>query len=315
MSTDQGLQQAFEWQVTLWSGEASEEERAAFQRWHDGSAAHAQAWQSVQRLGSHLQGLAGSPAAGAALRAPHAAKARRQVLRSLLTVAGTGAVVLAARQTPQWAMAAADLRTGRGEQRQETLPDGTQLLLNTASAVDVLFTASERRLALRAGEIQVATAPDRLGRPFVVETPHGSARPIGTRFTVRLDGDASAVAVAEGAVLLASRHAPGQVQRLDAGQQARFDADRVQAAQPLSPLSTSWVGGVLAAEGMLLADFVHELGRYRTGVLRCDEAVAHLRVSGVYPLADTDRVLQALARALPVSVRSATRYWVTVGPR
>jgi transmembrane sensor len=37
-------------------------------------------------------------------------------------------------------------------------------------------------------------------------------------------------------------------------------------------------------------------------------------VSGVYPLADIDRVLAALANALPIRVTFVTPYWVTVGP-
>ena len=64
-----------------------------------------------------------------------------------------------------------------------------------------------------------------------------------------------------------------------------------------------------------LADFLREVARYRTGVLRCDPAVADLIVSGVYPIKDTDAILQSLARALPVQVHSVTPYWVTVSAR
>jgi transmembrane sensor len=37
-----------------------------------------------------------------------------------------------------------------------------------------------------------------------------------------------------------------------------------------------------------------------------------LRLSGTYPLADTDRVLDTLTRILPVEVVFITRYWATV---
>jgi len=66
---------------------------------------------------------------------------------------------------------------------------------------------------------------------------------------------------------------------------------------------------------MRLADFLVQLSRHRPGVVRCDPAVAELVVSGVYPLDDTDRVLAALAQALPVRADYATRYWVTVRAR
>ncbi|MNT94529.1 fec operon regulator FecR [compost metagenome] len=47
-------------------------------------------------------------------------------------------------------------------------------------------------------------------------------------------------------------------------------------------------------------------------MLRCDPAVADLRVSGVFQLRDTGPVLDSLPQALPVDVLFRTRYWVTV---
>ncbi|KAG0759335.1 hypothetical protein G6F57_017955 [Rhizopus arrhizus] len=63
---------------------------------------------------------------------------------------------------------------------------------------------------------------------------------------------------------------------------------------------------------MRLDAFVAELARYRSGLLRCDPAVADLRVSGVFSLRDTDRALDNLTRGLPVTVAYRSRYWVTV---
>jgi transmembrane sensor len=39
-----------------------------------------------------------------------------------------------------------------------------------------------------------------------------------------------------------------------------------------------------------------------------------VRISGVFPLDDTERVLQAVARTLPVRLHYRTRYWVSVEP-
>jgi transmembrane sensor len=50
-------------------------------------------------------------------------------------------------------------------------------------------------------------------------------------------------------------------------------------------------------------------------VIRCDPAVAGLRVSGVFRLDDTDAVLAIVAETLGVRVVSRTRYWVTVTAR
>jgi transmembrane sensor len=49
-------------------------------------------------------------------------------------------------------------------------------------------------------------------------------------------------------------------------------------------------------------------------VLRIDPQIASLRLSGVFPLADTDRILATLPSVLPVRVQWSTRFWVTVTP-
>lgn len=66
---------------------------------------------------------------------------------------------------------------------------------------------------------------------------------------------------------------------------------------------------------MPLSQFLDELARHRPGHLGYSASVADLRVSGVYPLADTDQVLAVLETALPVKVRRMSRFWAWVQPR
>ena len=72
---------------------------------------------------------------------------------------------------------------------------------------------------------------------------------------------------------------------------------------------------MLAARNWRLADLVAELARYRRGFLRCDPAVAELRVSGAFPVNDTDAGLRLLEKTLPVRIHRITPYWVTVAAR
>lgn len=310
---------AMEWQVTLWSGEVTAEQKNAFERWLQADPAHQRAWQQVQRLGRELQGAHGD-VASKVLRAPKSQAARRNVLRGLGALLGTGMLVQGIRETPQWQAATADHRSARGERRHLTLPDGTQLALNTASAVDLHYTEQERRVILRTGEILVATAHERAAvhRPFVVETACGLVRALGTRFTVRRleeqARDEVLVQVMAGAVEISPRRGSG-TQRVEAGEQARFTGSGVEPPLAGNPLAAAWTRGLLVAERQRLEDFLSELARHRTGVLRCDPAVADLVVSGVYPLADTDAVLQSLMQVLPIGVSMTTRYWVTVTAR
>src|SRR3546814_7179572 len=58
---------------------------------------------------------------------------------------------------------------------------------------------------------------------------------------------------------------------------------------------------------MRLEDFLNEVGRYRQGYLKCAASIADLRLSGVFRLEDTDKLLAVLPRTLPVQLRYRTR--------
>lgn len=72
---------------------------------------------------------------------------------------------------------------------------------------------------------------------------------------------------------------------------------------------------MIVAKDMPLIDFLAELGRHRSGWLSCDPAVAQLKVTGTYPLADIGKILAILQKTLPIDVQLFTRYWIRVGVR
>lgn len=315
MSSGAVLHQALEWQVTFWSGEVTQKERDGFAQWLGAAPEHAQAWAQVQRTDSRLQTLA-RPAAGQALRVRPSTARRRALLGIAGLLAGGGLAAYAVRETAPWQRVLADHRSAHGERREIVLPDGTRIMLGSASAIDVHYSAGERQVRLLDGEIFITTATDASARPFIVHTAQGTVRALGTRFSVRQTGDWIQVGVAQGAVEISpARGGMAARQRLDAGQQTRFGQASVDAITPLNANATAWAQGVLVAERMRLEDFLAELGRYRSGVLRCDPAVRDLIVSGVYPLDDTDHALRILAQALPLQISTATRWWVTVRAR
>ena len=309
------LKEAAGWLVRFQSETLSPSDREAFERWRARSAAHAAAWQRAEDM---LRGFGQVPPriAGETLRRLDR-PGRRQALRALAGLLVLGpAAWLGGRELP-WREWSADARTATGEQRRMELADGTQLVLNTASAVDIDYTAQQRTLWLRAGEILLTTGRDtpRLQRPFVVQTAQGAIRALGTRFMVRDEGSVVRVAVFEGAVEIRPMSAGGSATVLPAGQQTVFNGREVQPQAAVDATAASWEQGMLAARNWRLADLVDELGRYRRGVLRCDPAVAGLRVSGAFPLNDIDASLRLLEKTLPVRVRRITPYWTTVAPR
>lgn len=305
------LDEAADWLVLLQSGEATDHDKARLVLWRERSPAHDAAWQRAEAILAIFQRVPSK--LGRETLSRLGSHGRRQVL-ALLALAAPSAW-LAWRHTP-WQEWTADLRTATGKQKTVILADGTRLVLNTATAVDVAFTATERRLSLVAGEILVTTAidPSPAPRPFIVGTAHGTLRPLGTRFTVRRLDDRTRVAVFEGAVEVRPAAAIDAAV-VHAGEQMAFTAGALQAARPADESVVLWEQGMLLAREMRLDDLVAELARYHRGVLRCDPAVADLTVSGAFPVADTEANLALLEKSLPVRIGRATSYWITVQAR
>lgn len=316
MSSDSNaLHQAFEWQVTFWSGEITEAERSAFQQWLSSDERHSAAWSQVQKSQSALTSMS-APGAASTLRATRKMAARRKSLRALGLLVGAGTVVHFVRQTPEWQGLSADYHTAQGERQDVTLPDGTLVTLNTASTIDIAFDRDQRLIHLRRGEIFVVTGPKTTDAgqtlpPLVVMTTEGSVRPIGTQFNVRQEKQSSLVAVVEGAVDITPRLGT-QSARLSAGHKTRFGDQEVDSVGKKAGNDASWTKGLLVAERMRLQDFIAELSRYRRGFLRCDPAVADLIVSGVYSIDHTDATIASLVEALPIRAQYVSRFWVSI---
>lgn len=307
------LEEAADWLMRFQCGDDTTATQRAFEQWRAQSPAHAAAWQRAEAVSETFRRV---PAElGRRTLDGLARPGRRRALHAfgLAAIAGPAAW-LAWRQRP-WLAWQADLATRTGEQKSVELADGTRLVLDTASAVDVAFTSDERRLHLIEGEILVTTArdPSSRPRPFVVTSAEGRLRPIGTRFSVRQLSGHTRVAVFDGAVEITA--AGGQRRTLSAGSQAGFRAGGIGAVSSVDAAAALWAKGMLLARDMPLGELIAELARYRRGVLRCDPAVAGLRVSGAFPLTDTDASLELLVKTRPLALRRRTRYWIDVAPR
>lgn len=215
-----------------------------------------------------------------------------------------------------WQQWTADEVTAIGEQRSIVLPDGSRLTLNTASAVSIRFTGSERRVRLLAGEILVTTQtdPSPTYRPFLVQTREGTVQALGTRFSVRrVDEATTRVAVFAHAVGI--KTAEGATLKLEEGSAVEFNAAGIGDASAVQRSAALWERGMLLASNMRLADVVAEMARFRNGALQCAPAVAGLRVSGALSLKDIDASLELLTQSLPVRIAHQPKGGITLEPR
>jgi transmembrane sensor len=305
------LEAAARWYVDLRCEAHSEALHQAHRRWLEHDPRHVLAWERMGRL----QATFDQAPAGLARPALNSARAkRREVLKLLSLLLASGCVGTLAWRTTPLPTLVADQRTATGERRRVRLDDGSQLQLNTATALNIRYSASLRELQLLSGEILIETARDALARPFVVHTAQGSVRALGTRFLVRSEAGTSSVSVQQHAVEVRPADLPGAVLRVEAGQQLSFADDRLGTLQPAAPYADAWTRDMLLVSDRSLGEFIAELQRYRPGHLGCDPAVAALRISGTFQLRDLDTVLDNLTTTLPVRISRFSRYWTRVEP-
>ncbi|WP_033734214.1 FecR domain-containing protein [Pseudomonas putida] len=308
-------EQAVEWMIELQAPSVSAGTVEQWQRWLHQHPEHARAWQRVESFAERLSGLANhAPIAHAALTAtPTSNLDRRSALKVLVLAVASGTLAWNGRNTALWQNLNADYHSGVGEQRNVVLADGSQLLLNTDSAVDVRFDQAGRDLRLLRGEIQVNVVAAPALRPFRAQTGQGWVEAAQGRFLLRQESGYSRLAVRDGVVRLYPERLAGI--SVQAGQQLMFTRDQVGPLRTLSEADRAWTDGMLMASDMPLEQFLQELGRYRRGHLGCARSLAGVRVAGTYPLADTDRILQTLGVSLGAEVRRFTPYWLTLEPK
>jgi len=191
-----------------------------------------------------------------------------------------------------------------GEQHSVTLQDGSVVFLNTASKMDVRWSASERHIDLIRGEARFQVARDPT-RPFIVTTTNAQVRAVGTAFNIRASAQSTQVAVMEGQVVVtiatpirSTVELEGSASdiRLTAGERASVTSAGIEPnAGPSIESVAAWPQRRLVFRGETLDTIVNEFNRYRTRPLVLDDPeLARLEISGAFDLGDPDSLLAYL---------------------
>ncbi|MCW2272345.1 fec operon regulator FecR [compost metagenome] len=304
--------EAAQWLTETMDGPLNPEQEQALHRWRMADPENERAWLHIHALRQRLSGL--DRRAGYQSLSKDQGSSRRSAIKALalLGLFGCAGQLLYRSQST----AGIAYNNGASSPRTLHLDDGSQLTLDAETEVVVYLTAEYRHLQLNSGRLMINSghAAPYAAAPLSVLTPQGSIRALGTRFLVELLDTSTRVSLFEGSVELQPQNAPLNTLRLKPGERSRLDTWQASANTP-DALEPAWSKGLLVAEDMRLDAFARQLARYRPGVLRCSEDVAGLRISGVYPLSDSDAVLHALSHALPIQVQRRSRYWITLSAR
>ncbi|MGE8061061.1 FecR family protein [Pseudomonas sp. NPDC089547] len=297
--SDTPLDQALEWCVRLQDAGVTRAEQAAFTRWLEADPSHSVAWQRAQQVW-RVSGVAGNAHVAAS-----SAQRQRRPRRFSLGLASAAAVLLAVSVLVLSPARWADYRTEVAQVRSWTLDDGSVVQLAPQSALDVRYSAGERRLVLHKGEAWFKVAPNPT-RPFVVEAAGGDVRALGTAFDVQVLEDGANVTVTEHSVRVSRA---GQQAEAGEGQALHYGAQGIGALRRVDPgQQLAWREQRLVFSDEPLTQVLQRLQPYsRAHLLLTDSSLAQLRVTAAVQAREVDAALQSLQVILPIRV-------TTVGP-
>jgi len=318
--SDAMVQEAAGWRIQL--HELGVRTTAEFEAWRHSCPEHEAAWAHVEAPWTYLGEQATAPevlaARGAALeRGRRAARARwgrqgnlAQRRRAMMAAAAAGLLAVIGLSL-YLSSQPATYRTGIAERRMVPLSDGSSISLDSDSEVRVSFTKQARELTLVRGQARFDVAHD-VQRPFSVDAGDRLVVATGTSFDVDLLGPEVSVTLIEGHVvvlngpsltqqganslsgmqgvklepgerLVAIRHAPGSIQRVNLDK------------------ATAWQSGYLVFEDETLGAAVQRINRYaHPRVLIRDASAASLRFSGVFKAGDPSAFIDSVTRYLPI---------------
>ncbi|WP_129774440.1 FecR family protein [Peristeroidobacter soli] len=322
-------EEASEWLVILSDPSASSQQRDRFAAWLSADAEHERvfqaqraAWSMIGGMGHLIDEVPTSPAPSATRRAwPLAAAAA-------VVVAVIGALLF---RVGVPLLTGERFSTEVAQLKEVTLDDGTTISLGAASRISVDFNDRERRVKLLDGQAFFDVAHDP-SRPFFVSAGATTVRVVGTRFDVTRAADSIRVSVLEGRVEVlnggaqattATAKADAQptlrgAHALTAGQGASVsNSGQLNATFPVAQENlAAWRSGRLVYVDARLRDVVADVTRYYGGEIQlADPSVGDLQLTAAFRADQIDRMLEVLARALPIEVIRVDERTIRLAPR
>ncbi|HEY0295876.1 MAG TPA: FecR domain-containing protein [Bordetella sp.] len=312
--------QVVNWLVLLRSGRATPADHASFVAWRAADPRNESAWQQLNdtlRSSGETGRLSDAyPYANPETHDKPATRGvgqglnRRHFLGGLLALGGA-TVAGAAAVNAYYPLAGLgnDMATQTGERRLYRLSDGSQMLLDARTRINLSYTASERTLQLVAGALSLTAQPDP-GRPLLIRTGEGLVQALGARVVVRQQARRTLVIAPDNEVEIETSSGTRQI--IPAGTGTRFDNTRI--GEPRADLlaDAAWENGWIEARDRPLAEVITALRPYREGVLRISMAAGGLLARGRYPLDDTNAALRALEADMPIQVHRITPWFTAI---
>ncbi|WP_444908773.1 FecR family protein [Microbulbifer sp. TRSA005] len=337
-TSDESLDQACAWVARLRSEAMSSAEKHVFEAWLSASEAHRQAFDEVVELWGDLGALAHMPIDQLfpeSVPSPHTQNGKAQEKKRVQPIhwglpqwfigggLATCGVFLAVWIGLQWlGNGKTDQQiyiTQLGEIRTISLPDGSEVKLNSNSEFRVSFSRKERQTQLLRGEAFFDVARQ-TARPFTVTAGSASIRVLGTEFNVELNPENTRVSVTEGKVSVSETEktpglTPDSVTLIKNQKVSVSDQGLAQVQRTSPEEATDWTRGILVFERTPLKEALQELNRYlATPVVAAPQIEGRL-VSGTFAISDPDNTLEAITTALDLQQDRSNNNLTILSPK
>ena len=303
MSQTQILKEAAEWIVLIQASALTDAQQIEFEAWKNQSEAHQTAWLKAEYLLSSFDHF---PENGQEIIKKGNQAARFQWTKQLVVACITCLGSIIAWNSEYKYLWLSDYSTAIGQQKNVILKDGTQLQLNTDTALDVRYTSHQRTLRLHYGEIQIHTAKEtHSDRPFFVETESAHLQALGTVFNVQYlknKQQQTCLGVIESAVKVTLNQSK-KMTVVQAGEQLCFDDTDFKALGQLDPNVLVWKNQMIMAFEMPLEQLLQEIGRYQHQYVDLDPQLKALKISGSYPVNNFTQLQSALELSYPIRMQ------------
>ncbi|HDS1577989.1 TPA: FecR domain-containing protein [Stenotrophomonas maltophilia] len=232
-----------------------------------------------------------------ALQRRRGGRAARVVLPALALV--ISAVLLA---DPAWQVQ--DHRTAVGERRELDLADGSRLLLDAGTHLQVRRHLRSRQVLLMQGRARFEVRHS-AWRRFEVDAGPVHVRNYGTVFDVDRQGDLSEVTLWRGDVGVRVDGGAAE-QRLAPGQRLLAQPGSISPAEAIGLDQADWTQGRLQFDRLPLVEVLRILQRYHDRPIVLDDPeLGPLQVSGVFDADRAETAVMLLPDILPVRVQAA----------
>lgn len=232
-----------------------------------------------------------------ALQRRRGGRAARVVLPALALV--ISAVLLA---DPAWQVQ--DHRTAVGERRELDLADGSRLLLDAGTHLQVRRHLRSRQVLLMQGRARFEVRHS-AWRRFEVDAGPVHVRNYGTVFDVDRQGDLSEVTLWRGDVGVRVDGGAAE-QRLAPGQRLLAQPGSISPAEAIGLDQADWTQGRLQFDRLPLVEVLRILQRYHDRPIVLDDPeLGPLQVSGVFDADRAETAVILLPDILPVRVQAA----------